>query len=164
MINQTFPIAERLATNGLMLIAQLQQLLNDEAELLKTGAQITEINAIVEKKQPLIYQLNQFSRQMAQVLTTETLPNDQNGMLQYLEKAKATGLTSDNMRQLWTDIIQTTQHCQDLNEQNGASIDILRRHTQRSLYILKGNTQAPNTYGKDGSAKRELHSHTLISV
>jgi flagella synthesis protein FlgN len=164
MINKTFPIAERLAVNGLALISQLQQLLVDEAALLKNGAQLAPLNVIVEKKQPLINQINQFSRQMAQVLTTETLPNDQNGMLQYLEKAKATGLTTDAMRQTWADIIQLSHSCKHLNEQNGASIDILRRHTQRSLHILKGNTHMPNTYGKDGAAKSERHSRELISV
>jgi flagellar biosynthesis protein FlgN len=164
MITKTFPIAENLAANGLLLIQQLQALLSEEAALLKKGAHVEQLNVIVEKKQPLINQINQFSRQIAQVLATETLPNDQNGMLQYLEKAKATGLAAENMRQLWADIIQTSQTCKLFNEQNGASIDILRRHTQRSLHILKGNTQTPNTYGKDGSAKSELNSRQLISV
>jgi flagellar biosynthesis protein FlgN len=164
MITKTFPIAERLAANGLDLIRQLQQLLLDEAALLRKGDQIEPLNAIVEKKQPLINQINQFSRQMAQVLTTETLPNNQNGMLQYLEKAKATGLATEIMFRNWATIVQITETCRILNEQNGGSIDILRRYIQRSLHILKGNTQIPNTYDKDGSTKGELLSRKLMAV
>ncbi|NOT85534.1 MAG: flagellar protein FlgN [Methylococcaceae bacterium] len=164
MISKTFPIAERLTANGLNLIRQLQQLLLDEAALLKKSDQIALLNVIVEKKQPLINEINQFSRQMAQVLTTETLPNDQNGMLQYLEKAKATGLTAETMRYNWLEIITITQICKLLNEQNGGSIDILRRYTQRSLHVIKGNTQRPNTYRRDGSTQSDFYSRELMSV
>lgn len=164
MITKTFPIAERLVANGLDLIHQLQQLLTDEADLLKQNDQLRALNALVQKKQPLINQINQFSRQMAQVLTTETLPNDQNGMIQYLEKAKAMELGADTIIQNWATIIEVTRSCQLLNEQNGGSIDILRRHTIRSLQIIKGSTQQPNTYNKDGSTKIEVRSRRLMAI
>ncbi|MEQ1637297.1 MAG: flagellar protein FlgN [Methylococcales bacterium] len=164
MISKTFPIAEKLTANGLNLIRQLQQLLLDEADLLKKNDQIAPLNLIVEKKQPLINEINQFSRQMAQVLTTETLPNDQNGMLQYLEKAKATGLAAEAMRNNWSEIIKITKTCKRLNEQNGGSIDILRRYTHRSLLVIKGHTQSPNTYRKDGTTQSDFHSRKLTSA
>lgn len=165
MINKTFPIAERLVENGLTLIRQLQQLLMDEAELLKKSDQIELLNAVVLKKQPLINQINQFSRQMAQVLTTETLPNDQNGMIQYIEKAKAVGLTAETLKHNWSEIISITESCRTLNELNGGSIDILRRYTLRSLQILKGDSLlGSSTYDKDGSTKAELPSRKLMAV
>lgn len=164
MITKTFPIAERLVANGLDLIRQLQQLLMDEATLLKQSDQLGLLNDLVQKKQPLINQINQFSRQMAQVLTTEKLPNDQDGMIQYLEKAKAMELGAETIIDNWTKIIEVTQACQVLNEQNGGSIDILRRHTIRSLHIIKGGPQPPDTYNKDGSTKIALRSRRLMAI
>lgn len=165
MIDKTFPLAERLVGNGLTLVKQLEQLLDEEAAYLKKGTQhIEPLSAIVEKKQPLIAQINQFSRQMSQVLATETLPDDQNGMAQYFEKAKATGLSTENMLLNWAEITRVAAICRELNEQNGASIDILRKHTQRSLQILKGSPQTTVTYGKDGTTKSSINSRALISV
>lgn len=165
MIDKTFPLAEKIAGNGLALVKQLEQLLNQEALFLKKGTQqIEPLNDIVEKKQPVIAQINQFSRQMSQVLATESLPNDQNGMLQYLQKAQATGLSIDKMQNDWTELTRLAVVCRTLNDQNGASVDILRKHTQRALHILKGTSQTPVTYGKDGSTKSNLNSRALISV
>lgn len=164
MITKTFPIAERLVANGLELILQLQQVLLDEATLLKQGDQLAALNVIVGRKQPLIAQINQFSRQMAQILTTETLPNDYNGMLQYLEKGNAMGIYAETIKKNWAEIIEITENCKRINEQNGGSIDILRRYAQRSLQVLKGNNYFANTYGKDGSTKTELPSRKLIEI
>jgi flagellar biosynthesis protein FlgN len=165
MIDKTFPLAERFVSNALILVQQLEQLLNQEAAHLTKGTQEIELlNSIIEKKQPLIVQINQFSRQMSQVLATETLPNDQNGLLQYFAKAKATGLNITKIHHDWNEITRTSAICQKLNEQNGASIDILRKHTQRSIQILKGTSQNTVTYGKDGTTKSSLNSRALFSV
>lgn len=165
MIDKTFPLTEKFVSNALTLVQQLEQLLNQEAEHLKKGAQeIDTLNSLIEKKQPLIVQINQFSRQMSQILATETLPNDHNGLLQYFAKAKATGLQTARTEHNWTEITRLSGVCQTLNEQNGASIDILRKHTQRSLQILKGTAQNTVTYGKDGTTKSSLNSRALISV
>ena len=164
MIDKTFPIAEKLVNNSNTLTAQLHQLLLDEAECLKHGAPIDTLNALVAKKQPIITEINQFSRQLSQILTVENLPNNQSGVQEYFDKAQITGLATETIRRQWSEITRNAKACQRLNEQNGAVIDMLQRHTQRSLNILKGKPLVADTYGKDGSAKTARYSRELISV
>ena len=165
MIDKTFPLAEKLTSNGLSLVKQLEQLLNQESACLtKGGQQIEQLNTITTQKQPLNAQINQFSRQMTQILAAESLPNNQQGMLQYLENAKLMGLMTEQLSHNWTETTQTAARCRERNEENGASIDILRKHTLRSLQILKGPSQNTVTYGKDGSTQSSKYSRTLISV
>jgi len=112
----------------------------------------------------VVAQLEQFSRQLGQVLATEKLLINQESVISYLEKAKAANFSTEQALQCWLDIVALSKKCRSLNEKNGASIDLLNRHTQRSLQILRGKSQLTSTYGPDGSTRSVLFSHTLISV
>jgi len=164
MINKTYPIAEKLLKTGVNLSAKLLTLLTTEAESLKHNADSNTISTIALNKKETVSQLDKFSKQMTQVLATEKLKMSPNGIMEYFSKAKAVNLNITNSINLWQEILSISKQCKLLNEKNGASINLLALHTQRSLQIIKGKSQQATTYGRDGSTYSERLSHTLVSV
>ncbi len=164
MIKQTYPIAEQLIFNALQLAQQLLQELIRELDALKKPQQAELITQIAAGKKQLVVQLEQFNLQLAQVLATETLPNNQQSIGEYFKRAELAGLLTAESVANWTQLIRVCAECRDLNEQNGAGIDLLSRHTKRSLDILKGKSESANTYGADGSSQSDRHTHSLILV
>lgn len=164
MIEKTYPITEKLILNALQLAQQLHQELNLEADTLKKTQQAELISSIAANKKQLVAQLEQFNTQITQVLATEKLPNDHESIREYFKRAENTGLSTAESIGNWTQLMLVCADCRSLNEQNGASIDLLARHTKRSLNILKGKPEFANTYGSDGSTQSDRYSRTLISV
>ena len=164
MIEKTYPITEKLLSNGLKLTLNLLELLKAECRQLKVKNDPALLAMLAESKKELVNQLEQFSKQLSQVLATEKLVVNQDGVLSYLAKAKAAGINTAESSNSWMNITSLSKTCRTLNEQNGASIDLLSRHAQRSLQILRGKTLLTTTYGPDGNTRSELFSHTLVSV
>jgi flagella synthesis protein FlgN len=164
MIEKTFPITERLLNNGLKATQKLLELLNTEADNLRQKTDPNGLSVIAADKREVVVQLEQFSKQLGQVLATEKLAADHEGIRNYLLRAQAVGINIGEPQNCWANITALLKKCRMLNEQNGAGIDLLSRHTQRSLQILRGKSQLASTYGPDGSTRSELFSHTLISV
>lgn len=164
MINKTYPITEKLLKTGVNLSAKLLTLLTTEAESLKHNADSNTISNIAFNKKETVSQLDTFSRQMTQVLATEKLTMSPKGIMEYFQKAKAVNLNTTQSITLWQEILSISKQCKLLNEKNGASINLLALHTQRSLQIIKGKSQQATTYGRDGSTYSERLSHTLVSV
>ncbi|WP_150047892.1 flagella synthesis protein FlgN [Methylomonas rhizoryzae] len=164
MIDKTFPIAEKLLANGDKLTQRLMDLLTKEQEQLQRKFDPASIAAVAADKKEVVAHLEQFAKQLSQVLATEKLTLAQQGVQHYLTKARASGIDIEEPAKCWASIGNLSKTCRQLNEQNGAGIDILSRHTQRSLAILRGKSPIATTYGPDGSTRSELFSHTLISV
>ncbi len=164
MIEKTYPITEQLVVNALQLAQQLRHELNLEADALKKNQPAELINNIAANKKQLATQLEQFNSQLGQVLATENLPNNQESIKEYFRRAETAGLPAAGLTGNWTQLMLVCADCRSLNEQNGAGIDLLSRHTKRSLDILKGKPEFANTYGSDGSTQSDRYSRTLISV
>ena len=164
MIKKTYPIIEQLIINALKMTEQLHQELNREADALKKNPQAALISDLAANKKQLIEQLEQFNTQLTQILATEKLPNNQNSIREYFKRAETACLSTAESTSNWAQLMRVCFECRALNEQNGASIDLLSRYTKRSLDILKGKPDFPNTYGADGSTQSERYSHRLISV
>lgn len=164
MIEKTWPITEKLILNALYLTGQLYQQLTQEANILKNPPDTELIDNITANKKHLVMQLEQFNMQCGQVLVTEKLSNNQEGMKEYFQRAEAAGLPIAESTSNWAKIQFICSECRTLNEQNGASIELLAYHAKRSLYILKGKLHSSNTYGPDGTAQSGPLTHTLISV
>lgn len=164
MINKTHPITEKLLKKGLNSSLKLLDLLTSEADNLKKNANATAISTIAANKKETVTQLDQFSKQLTQVLATEKLQMTPSGVSEYFKKAETVKLNTSNSTRLWKEIISISKQCRILNEKNGASINLLSQHTQRSLQILKGKSQQATTYGPDGSTYSERLSHSLVSV
>jgi flagella synthesis protein FlgN len=164
MIEKTYPITEQLILNALQLAQQLHLELNQEADALKKTPQAELINSIAAHKKQLVAQLEQFNAQLSQVLATEKLPNTLESINEYFKRAETAGLSPAASISNWAQLMLVCAECKNLNEQNGAAIDLLSRHTKRSLDILKGKSESTNTYGSDGSTRSDRYSHSLISV
>ena len=164
MIEKIYPITEKLILNALQLAHQLHQELNREAEALKKTQQAELITAIAASKRQLVIQLEQFNSQLTQVLATEKLPNNQESIQEYFKRAEAAGLVTAGSIDNWAQLMHVCAECRTLNEQNGAGIDLLSRHTRRSLDILKGKPESANTYGSDGTTRSDRYTRPLISV
>lgn len=164
MIEKTWSITEKLILNALHLTEQLYQQLIQEADTLKTPSAMDLINPIAANKKQLVIQLEQFNVQCGQLLTTENLPNSPEGIKDYFQRAEAIGLPVTEAINNWAKIQSLCSECRTLNEQNGASIELLAYHTKRSLHILKGKPQGSNTYGSDGITQSDTFTRTLILV
>jgi len=164
MIEKTWPIAEKLILNALHLTGQLYQQLTREADTLKKPPHTELINTIAANKKQLVMQLEQFNMQCGQILATEKLPDNQEGIKEYFQQAAAAGLSTVESTSHWAQIQSICSECRTLNEQNGAGIELLAYHNKRSLHILKGKPFAANTYGPDGAPQNDPFTHTLILV
>jgi len=164
MIEKTFPITETLLSNALKSSQKLLELLNVESDTLRQRMDAAALTRIAGDKRQVIAQLEQFTQQLSQVLATEKLVVNHDNIQAYFGKADAIGLSSQNARSQWANITALSQKCRILNEQNGASIDLVNRHTQRAIQILRGKSPLGTTYGRDGSTRSERFSHTLVSV
>jgi flagellar biosynthesis protein FlgN len=164
MINKTFPIAEKLISNGLSLSRTLFKALQDESQLLINQDKDKKLDAITQHKQHLISEISQFTQQIGQVLQTEQLNADKIGLASYFERAKAASLDTQKAEQDWQELITLSEKARDLNNQNGAGIELLLRHTRLSLNILKGKPQSVHTYGRDGSTQADAGSNTFYTA
>jgi flagella synthesis protein FlgN len=161
MIENSWPFAEKLILDIVEATAQLRQQLAQEAELLKTGPQAELIDASAAQKKRLANQLEGLNSQLGRLLAAEQVTTNQEGVALYLQRAEAAGLPTAQTLANWRQFRRLCAECQALNEQNGASIELLSLHAKRSLDILKGKTHATNTYGRNGTAQSESLNHTL---
>ncbi len=164
MIIKTHPIAEKLLKKGLNLNLNLLDLLKKEADSLRHLTNPAMLSNLANSKKETVSQLNLFSKQLSQVLSTEKLEMTPEGISSYFKKAETVNLDTSKSSGYWKEILVIAKQCRSLNENNGASINLLTQYSQRSLHILQGKSQQPTSYGSDGVAKRELFSHTLFSV
>lgn len=163
MINKTHPIARQLILTAIEQTEQLHQLLSKEAIALQSKTKIDELNAITLEKNKTVSQLSIFSKQIEQILSAEKL-DPTTGMSEYFTRAEQAGIDTTESSRNWEKMLSLSKKCRQLNEQNGASIQILNQHTQRILDVLKGKPQEIDTYSKKGQAKNASVSHTFTSV
>jgi flagella synthesis protein FlgN len=164
MIEKTWPITEKLILNARHLTRQLYQQLTREADTLKKPPHTELINTIAANKKQLVMQLEQFNMQCGQILATEKLPNNQEGIKDYFQRAEAAELSTAEAINNWAQIQLLCFECRTVNEQNGAGIELLAYHAKRSLHILKGKPHSSNTYGPDGATQSGPFTHTLVLV
>ena len=161
MIEKTFPITEKLIFDALQYTQELYQQLDLEADALKQTHNSDAIAKIAANKKQLVAKLDLFNSQLSQILATETLPNSQQGLTDYFNRAHAANFSTEDAIKNWASVRTISANSQALNEQNGASLDLLARHTKRSLQVLKGKSQFTNTYGPDGSEKNDTYTRSL---
>jgi len=164
LIEKTFPIALTVLDNGLKHAQHLWQLLQHEADLLLEAQRADQLKALAEQKQRCVESLTQVSKQIAQILASEQLPHDAQGIADYFDRAASCGLPARQGTQKWQTLAELSKNCRDLNEKNGVRIEMLTRYAQRRLQLLKGRTETSITYGRDGITRSAAASHTLVTV
>lgn len=164
MIEHTFPVAEQLLSNALQLAQRLHSQLTQEAESLIRTPQAGFINTIAENKRELVGQLDMFNKQLEQILAAEQLPLTPEGITTYFQRVSMTGLLPNNAQKNWEQLMKLCTDCKHLNEQNGASIEILARNNKRTLHILKGKSENVTAYGRDGTVISDFSNNTFVAV
>lgn len=164
MIEKTFPIAEKLLEEAVKNSHKLLELLKTEEAQLINKTDPSSIADIAQQKKQSVQQLELFNKQFSQVLATEKLQATADDIKNYFNIAKNNSLNISQAFSNWNEMLSIANDCRMLNEKNGASIQILSQHTQRSLHILKGKSQQATTYGPDGSTYNEKQTHSLFSV
>ncbi len=164
MIEHTFPIAEQLMSNALQLTQRLYQQLNQEADSIVRTPQSNFISAVANNKRDLVTQLELFNKQLEQILAAEQLPHSQIGINAYFQMAAIANLSTDMIKVNWEQLMKLCTECRNLNEQNGASIDMLARNNKRTLHILKGKSENVTSYGRDGAVISDFQTNTFVSV
>jgi len=164
MIEHTFPIAEQLIANALQLAQRLHIQLTQEAESLIRTPQAGFINTIADNKRELVLQLDMFNKQLEQILAAEQLPLSPDGVTAYFQRVAMAGMPLENVQVSWEKLIRLCNDCKHLNEQNGASIEILARNNKRTLHILKGKSENVTAYGRDGTVISDFSNSTFVSV
>lgn len=83
----------------------------------------------------------------------------------YIEQLTSTPNTEQAIK-LWASIEAFTIENKTANETNGAIVELNRRHAQRSLDVLRGQSGAStmDTYGSDGHAKKGKISRNISIV
>lgn len=164
MIEHTFPIAEQLIANALQYASRLHQQLTQEADSLVRTPQASFIDTVAGNKRELVTQLDMFNKQLEQILAAEQLPFSTDGVDAYFQRVAIAGLSSHIAKSGWEQLIRLCNDCKHLNEQNGASIEMLARNNKRTLHILKGKSENVTSYGRDGAVISDFKNHTFVSV
>jgi len=164
MIKKTYPITETLLTQGYKLNQELLSILEREAEKLNSRQNAATIAQLAEQKKRVSQQLEQFSLQLTQILATESLELNASGIQHYFIKAKSANLPIKEGLEIWQKMTQLIKRCQQLNEQNGASIALLMRHNQRIQQIFRGKNQFATTYTAKGSTTAAHFSRAIASA
>lgn len=164
LLDKTFPVFEQILGAILQLLEQLQSQLMQETDALANTNNADVINIIAANKKQLVQQLELFNTQLGQILSTESLPNNQDGISEYFRRAENHGMETEQVIADWNRAQLLCRACKQLNDQNGASILLLSRHNSRCLQLIKGNNLQTSTYGPKGQSQNELRSRPLISV
>lgn len=164
MTEDSFPLSEEFLNQGLNHCQKLFQLLSEESGDLHQGKALDSLDTLTKQKQHIIAELEQFTRQFAQVMANQHLTIQADDVEQFFAQARNDGLDVRSQHVLWQKINQFAKRCQELNERNGAAIELLLRYNQRAIKVLQGSARPSTLYGPDGAAFSEQISQTNFTV
>jgi|SRR5690554_5342699 len=138
---------------------QLAELLDAESKALAVS-DIDLINAINNKKQPLIVKLEQHGRQREAVLVSTGFPAGKAGLDAFVDNQPAEdGLA---LNQLLNTLKTVAKACQQRNQVNGGIVSINRQYLQRAISVLRGRDPESSAYGPGGEYTSAVVRQPLI--
>ncbi len=140
-------------------VHRMLNLLNNEAVLIKSK-DIAGIETIASEKQTLSTKLNSWVSQQQNILFRSENPN-QRDVSEHSAEPNINFLLDPNLADRWNHIKSLLTQCKLLNETNGACIELIKRHSQRSLEVLYNSGSAPQIYGPNGVTEASLPSRSL---
>ena len=150
--------------NLLKATEKLHQLLLRETDALDTKSS-SSLNSITAGKEQVIKTINHLTLQQNEFLQSFNLSGQKEGLARYIDQA-----ANDDphhwpeLKTYWTKITETLEKCHQINQQNGARIELFSRHTERTLDIILGQSDLPYTYGPTGAKEKERTRQATISV
>lgn len=137
-------------------LTQFKSLLENEATLLKQF-NVEDLPTLLEQKSSLSETIEQHFKQLNTGLGAQT-PKRLDDWLQ----DEIFSNLSTPLQKTFTDLIQLTNECHDLNQANGMTVQTLNNLNQAALDILTGQT-APSSqiYGASGERQKSKKQTTL---
>lgn len=121
------------------------KILENEQEALVKG-EIDKLTDIAQHKSKKVLELAKLADARNRFLAENGLPPDQNGISIWLTgpgSAKETG-------QVWEELVAIAKAARQLNETNGAMIELKLQHNQQTLAVLMSAANQATLYGPDG--------------
>jgi flagella synthesis protein FlgN len=138
---------------------QLQSLLQQEREALKT-ADLDTIQSITQQKQSPLVQLEQLGRQRDYVLKAAGFPVGKAGLEAFI--ANQAESDSNKIKQVLSELRQVAKSCREDNQINGGILNVNRQYLVRALSILRGRDPETGAYGPGGEFTSQVVRQPLI--
>jgi len=142
---------------------QLNSTLKKEQAILKLNdsQQLTELS---NEKKALVSNLENHTKTIHLFLKNMNINKGLYGFSDFLSQIKS-GDTKTLLKDAWLNIQTLADDNKKLNHINGSIIELNRRHTQRSLDILRGQINTTtSTYGSDGQTMKSKISRNISIV
>jgi flagella synthesis protein FlgN len=139
--------------------AQLLALLESERDsLTSSDAEIME--KMSAKKQPLVVQLEQLSRQREALLKAAGFPAGKDGLDAFI--ANQSKAEASVLKILVTKLRTTAYACREHNHINGSIVNVNRQYLQKAMSILRGRDMTASSYGPGGEYSSQVVQQPLI--
>jgi flagellar biosynthesis protein FlgN len=142
------------------LSSQLNDTLTQEqASLSSNDSQ--QLLALSKDKKALVSNLEKQTKTTHVFLINMSIKQGLYGLSDFFSQIKPS-LEKTSLHDAWLNIQALSEENKKINNANGSIIELNRRHTQRSLDVLRGQTSTTNsTYGSDGQAMKTKTSQNI---
>ncbi len=144
-------------------IESLYELLKQESQVLVDG-DVELIESLAASKQSVVARINRLTVQQNDFFGALNLPYGQEGLDAYMGQYMDSDSNMLELKSVWKKITQQLEESQVLNEANGACIELMNRHTERSLEIIRGGPSEEFTYGSNGIKQQTSNTRPVATV
>lgn len=140
--------------------SELNNVLEREQDILKSNdsQQLLELS---NEKKTLVSSLENHTKTTHVFLRNMNINKGLYGFSDFLSQIKP-GDTQTLLQDTWLNIQTLADDNKKLNQINGSIIELNRRHTQRSLDVLRGQVStSTSTYGSDGQTMKSKVSRNI---
>lgn len=139
---------------------QLFELLEQEFAALNER-KLETLQQLLDKKQPLLIQLNNNAGQRSSILTKQGYSADSQGFLQLA----STSALQEQLQQAHARLNELIESCQNANMRNGRLIRANQTSVNAALKIIRGGDQNETSlYDKSGSTANKSHLRTFTKA
>ena len=115
---------------------------------------------LTASKQPLVVQLEQFSRQREAILQAEGFSAGKEGLEAFI--ANQDENQASRLNQLMAGLKAIAFECQEHNQINGGIVNVNRQYLHRAMSVLRGGGNEVCSYGPGGEYTNQIVRQPLI--
>ena len=161
-MNHTQPTQLNTILNSLLTqLNELHQALLNESEIL-TQKKHDELDQYAAKKEQCTKKIEQLEIQRSQLLEQNNFQRDEYGLIAYLENFNST--LQKKTLSIWNEIKEIGRQCHSQNQINGIVVLNMKRKTEFTLGILRGQQVSQDMYSASGEKEHTAASQPLGQV
>lgn len=164
MTERSSQVLKNLLESIFNLNQRLNQSLLEESLVLKQSLSAETLNTIAAQKTHLVTELNQKTTVLTNLIGSSSMSKIGIDIKAYIKGLTISNSVKNELASAWLSIEDSLTSNQSLNEQNGATLELLSRHQRRRLQILSGQNPTTQTYGPDGVTHYGQSSKALASA